>query len=304
MSQKKRELEQNELADALTANLEKLQPYYSRIMLVVVAVVLGIVAVVFWNSTRRSVNEGQWEEYLDSTRFADIRGMEEVAKIYPDKPAGQLAMLHAADYDFARGSTSLVNDRDEFKDKIRKAIERYEVLVSDKYRVEPLLKRRATFALGHSHESLGEFDKARQYYQQLVDNAPDDPVGKLAAEGLERLADPSVVAIFDKFKQWQPEMTAPDGGPLLDRRPDISFPGLDAADFPTPAATETPAPSEAPAATEPPAPSDDGVTDDSPEPEPAGESPVDSGGDNNRDGGENGGDGSGEDPGIPRFGSS
>ncbi len=236
MNKKKRELEQNELADAIDSYYETIKPYMSQVVLITVAVVLGVVAIAFWVSTNRSINEGQWEEFLDSTRFSDVRGMDEVAKIYPETPAGQFALIRAADYDYLRGAGNLVRDRDDYKDKVRKAIERYKKLTGDEFTVDPFLKRRATYALAHSYETLGEFDKAREYYQILVDSAPDASITILARNGLERLADPSLVAIFEQFKTWQPELTGPDSGPLLPDRPNISFPGeADAAPATQPA---------------------------------------------------------------------
>ena len=242
MNKKKRELEQNELAGALDTYLENLKPYRSQIVLVTVAVVLGVIAIAFWVSTQRSINETRWEDFLNSTRFSDLRGMDEVAKIYPETSAGQFALMRAADYDFVRGANNLVRDRDDFQDKVRKAIERYKQLVGDEFDVDPFLKRRATFALAHSYESLGEFEKARELYQSLIDNAPDATITILARRGIERLNDASVTAIFTKFKQWQPELTGPDSDPLLPRRPNISFPGSEPA-------SESPAADPAPDST-------------------------------------------------------
>jgi tetratricopeptide (TPR) repeat protein len=250
MSQKKRELEQNELADVLGTNLERIKPWMPRIILITSAIVLGILAVAVWNWSYRSANEGQWEEYLDSTRFADIRAMDEVARIFPDTTAGQLALIRAADYDFTRGSLSMISDRDEFQDKVRKAIERYEKLVSGEHKVDTLLQRRAMYALGHCYETLGNFDKAREYYGRLVEEAPNEPVAKLAREGLDRLADPAIVAIYEQFRSWQPETTAPGGGPLLPPRPNLDVPAAPDASPPAPVpqdgedGAENPAPPE------------------------------------------------------------
>lgn len=261
MNKKKRELEQNELADAIDSYYDKIKPYISQIILVTVALVLGVVAFAFWTATNRSINEGQWEEYLDSTRFSDVRGMDEVASIYPDAPAGQFALMMAADNDHLRGVSNLVRDRDDYKDRLRKAIERYKKLTGDERQVDPFLKRRAIFALAHSYECLGEFDKAREMYQRLVDDAPDASITIMAREGLERLGDDSVVKIFAQFKQWQPELTGPDSGPLLPDRPDISFPSATNEEAPddNPAGDQ---PTEESAAPDTPAPDDNGAEDD------------------------------------------
>ncbi len=246
MSQKKHELLQNELVEAIETNYDKIKPYMSQIILVSTAVVLGVLAVFVWTYTRRSAAEGQWEDFLYSTQLAEIRGMEDVAKVFPDTAAGQYALIRVADYDYNRGSTNIVTNRDDFTDKVRKAIERYETLAT-RPNVDPFVKRRAVFGMGHSYESLGEFDRARESYQQLVDNAPDDPITILARKGIKRLENASVVGIFEKFKLWQPPAAAPETDPLPPSRPDISFPPATSAD---PVSDPAPAVSD-PAVSEP-----------------------------------------------------
>ena len=256
MSQKKHELLQNELVDAIESNYDKIKPYMSRIVLVSTAVVLGVLAIVLWNYTRRANTESQWADFLYSTQLAEIRGMEDVAKIFPDTAAGQYALIRVADYDYNRGAENIVSNRDDFTDKVKKAIERYESLAS-RSKVDPFLKRRAVFGLGHSYESLGEFEKARQSYQQLIDSAPGDPITLLARKGIKRLDADGVVGIYEKFNKWQPSAAAPLTDPLIPKQPNISFPSAASADPPSDlapvvddAAAGTPEPAVAPEPTE------------------------------------------------------
>jgi tetratricopeptide (TPR) repeat protein len=262
MSQKKQELVHNELAGTIESHFEKVKPYLSQIILLTTAVILGVLAVAVWMYTRHAASEGQWEDFLYSTQLAEIRGMEDVAKTYPDTPAGQFALIRVADYDFNRGASNIITDRDDFKDKVRKAIERYETL-ADGPKVDPFIKRRAVFALGHSYESIGEFDRAREYYQQLIENAPEDPITVLARKGVKRLGNATIVGIYEKFKTWAPPETAPESNPLVPSRPDISFPSASDREPPAEAApagvdgdskapkaeSETPNPEPAPGTT-------------------------------------------------------
>lgn len=224
MNKKKRELEHNELADAIDSYYEQIKPYLPRIFTIAVVIILAVVAVAVWLFLDRRNAESQWSAYLDARRYADQRGMGEVAKVYPDKPAGQFAMMQAADYDYNRGMSKMVSDRADFQDKLQKAIDRYEVLVGDEYQVPAFVKRRALFALGHSYECLGEFDRARDLYQRLVDEAPDSSITIMARTGIRRLSEPGVVGIYEQFRKWSPEMTGPGTGPLLPERPNINFP--------------------------------------------------------------------------------
>lgn len=229
MSQKKHELLQNELVDAIETNYDKIKPHMSKIVLVSTAIVLGVLAIVLWNYTQRMTAENQWADFLYSTQLAEIRGMEDVAKTFPDTAAGQYALIRVADYDYNRGAANIVSNRDDFTDKVKKAIERYDALAS-RAKVDPFVKRRAVFGLGHSYESLGEFEKARQNYQQLIDSAPDDPITILARKGIKRLDADGVVGIYEKFSQWQPPAVAPEANPLVPKQPNISFPSAASTD--------------------------------------------------------------------------
>lgn len=238
MNQRKHELQTNELAQSLEANYEKFKPYLRQTLFIGGALLLTLFAFVFWRQTRNRVAEGQWEDYLYSVQTLENRGLVDVAKTYADVPAGQFAQIRVADYDLFRGVSSIVENRDEFMDRTRRAIEAYEKLAADT-KALPFLRVRALFGAAHGYEATGDFDKARKIYQELVDTAPNDPVTVLARQGLKRLADPSVVAIYQKFLDWKPPVTAPGADELLPRRPNLDFPAEPASEPPSEAAEET-----------------------------------------------------------------
>lgn len=223
MNQRKHELQTNELAQSLEANYEKFKPYMRQTLFIGGAVVLAVFAFVFWRQTRARVTEGQWEDYLYSVQTLENRGLVDVAKTYAGAPAGQFAQIRVADYELFRGVSEIVRNRDEFTDRMGRAIEAYETLAADTTAL-PFLRVRALFGAAHGYEAVGSFDKARKGYQELVDTAPNDPVTVLARQGLKRLSNPSVVAIHQKFREWKPPTTAPGADELLPARPNLDFP--------------------------------------------------------------------------------
>ena len=127
MNKKKRELEQNELADALGSKLDEIRPYIPKIAIFSAVGVLAVVAIAFYFSTRKSVHESQWREYFVSSRLADSRGMKTVAEIFPNTTVGNLALINAADTDYANGSVNIVKNREDYESQLRQAIENYEL---------------------------------------------------------------------------------------------------------------------------------------------------------------------------------
>ena len=79
MNKKKRELEQNELADALGTKIEELAPILPKIGMYCGVFILLIIAVAFWINTKQNAKAEQWREYFVSSRINDPRAMQTVA---------------------------------------------------------------------------------------------------------------------------------------------------------------------------------------------------------------------------------
>ncbi len=224
MNKKKRELEKNELADAVTAHLENLKPHMTRIILIGCAVILGILAVAFWINSSRTIRESRWREYFTSSRFADPRAMDTVAELYPNTTPGHFALIGAADADSIEAFSNLASSREAYNEKLKKAAERYEQIVESTSEVNPFARLRATYALAYTYESLGRFKRAEKLYQQIIDDAGETPEGELAASALVRITNPKMTAIYTAFEAWEPPPSTAPGRPGgLPPRPDISF---------------------------------------------------------------------------------
>ena len=228
MNKKKRELQQNELADALGQRIEKLKPHMPRILMIGGTILLAVVAVAWWISSRQMLQETRWREYFFSANqanfFGDVRGLEKVAEMFPDTQPGQLALLSAADVNYNVGASGIIRNRQQFRDKLKSAAEQYEQVVESSANVDPFIKRRASYALAYTYEALGRFDDAADLYRQLAEQAPDAPIAELANKGLKRVTGSGASSIYVAFNQWEPADIAPGSDPLLPQQPNISFP--------------------------------------------------------------------------------
>ena len=225
MNKKKRELEQNELADALGTKIDELAPFLPKIGMFFGLFVLLIIAVAFWFNTRAQLKADQWREYFVSSRMTDSRGMKTVAEFFPDSTVGTLALINAGDADYATGSQNVIQNRENYLSQVKQSIENYELALqnpgADKFE-----RARATYALGYSFEAIGKFDKAKEMYDEIVQQMPETPEGELAAKALKRVDNPSLTGIFAAYEKWVPPTESAPGetGTMLPARPDISLP--------------------------------------------------------------------------------
>ncbi len=228
--QQEQEMSENDLVSYLEEKLGHLKPYWSQIALGACVVVLGLLGIVYLFQLSQQAEAGKWQS-LNEARVqyrntGDNSLLVDFADQYPDDTAGLWGLLFAADAEMRSGLSDFSSDRKSGFDKITKAQDFYQRIVDSSATKTTELQRRSVYGLAYAFESNGEFDKAAGFYQQLVDAGEDNPFLKDAKRGLARSTSPEFAAVFDKFREFEIDETAP--GLKLPRRPDISFPELGA----------------------------------------------------------------------------
>ncbi len=225
--QQEHEIEENELVSWLDQKIGHLRPYFSQILLGILLLLLaGLAVAFFWQQAQAreaakwqtlAIAQGNYLRTLDNTSLTDF------ADQYPDDKAGLWALLYAADAEMRAGLSDFTTDRKAGFDKIKKAQNYYQRIVDSPVAKSTMLQRRSLFGLAYAYESSGDFDQARDLYQQIVELGDETPFADAAARGLKRSTDPQFAALFQTFRDYEdaPE-TAP--GVRLPQRPDISFP--------------------------------------------------------------------------------
>jgi tetratricopeptide (TPR) repeat protein len=228
--QQEHEIEENELVSWLEEKVGHLRPYYSQILLGICLVVLAGMAIAFFMRQAQAREAAKWQTLAiaqgNYMRTLDNTSLTDFADQYPDDKAGLWALLYAADAEMRAGLSDFTSDRKAGFDKITKAQNYYKRIVDSPVSKSTMLQRRSLFGLAYAYESSGDFDQARDIYQQIVELGDETPFAEDAARGLKRSTDPQYAALFEKFRDYAdaPE-TAP--GVRLPQRPDISFPGTD-----------------------------------------------------------------------------
>ena len=227
MNQHTHELEKNELVEWSKKKLEPLFPHARTGLMLLIGIVALIFGLIYYFQLQSQIRAEKWRQ-LHSAIYAmndmqNASGLELVKEESPDTATSHAAMVIAGDAYLKLGLQKMINDRANALKELKKAKESLSSIIESKAKPSVLIETRALYALGYACESLGEFDEAKTHYTALTEKYKDSAFTKQAKRGLERLADPRVRQVYDQFKT-----VAVAPGTALPKRPDISFPGLDA----------------------------------------------------------------------------
>lgn len=276
-TERRHELETNELATIVGDSVERAKPYMTLIAgLLIAAIVIGGIYL-YLRQQSIAQQAAAWDLYFDRSTTGDQALLADLGNQYPATPVGNWSRLMAANIELNEAVELLFRDRSDAAERIEIAIEQYEAVI-DSAR-EPLLIQLALLGLGRAQESLGfesstHLDDALETYRKLLEDHPDSPGADLAKRRIAELERPQNREFYDWFAQQTPAPPAqppgmemfpfdnldqlPDGppadsGPLLNTSPPGQAPTDEAPaeEAATPAETDaTPAADAEPAATD------------------------------------------------------
>ena len=149
-SERRHQLQHNELADQIDKARHWLEPYLIPGLLAVTAISLVFAGYSYFSTLATNERSQATFDLLFGTRVEpgvgeDAEAYERIAKDFPGEPAAQIASLLMADQLLQKGIDALYRDRDEAKGLLADAESGYrEVLANTK---ENLLKTRAQYGL-------------------------------------------------------------------------------------------------------------------------------------------------------------
>ncbi len=273
-TERRHELQTNELADWLGAKTLEIRPYAKLIVGALVLLVLAIFLLSFGAVQRRKNREIAWKELFSFqvnantadpiTRAEYAEKLIDLSKRQAGTQVGAWALQSAGDINLSLGSALMWQDRAEAREKFNLARENYnDALATVQH---DILRQRALQGLAQTNEALNKITDAEQNYQQIIDKWPDSAAAKLAADRLAFLQRPSTVEFYDWFMQQKPvppPMTSNTPGQMptnqLRDSPSLSLPDPD--DLTRPGGTVAPFSVEPPETSLQPAADESGSTD-------------------------------------------
>jgi hypothetical protein len=260
-SDRRHELQQNELADWLGQHLEMLKPHGTSILLGLVTAAVVVLGGMWYFSGESSAAAQSWSSYFGAFNQREPgKALEQLVKDKPGTQTALWAQQAIGDMNLAQGAAMLFSDRAEAQKMLQKAQDTYKLV--EAAAGDPGLKARAQFGMAKVLESLCKPEEAAKYYQLAADTQKDTAIGKAAAADAQRMKDDRQVALLAWFASQTPKKPAPIpgvGGSTpglpsdLPERPDIGLPsglGLGNLGAGTPA---SPPPAFPPPADTPPA---------------------------------------------------
>jgi tetratricopeptide (TPR) repeat protein len=210
----RKELLTNSLAQTLEHTVQRLKQGPSRNTVLVLALVgLIVLLIVVWYWFSQSARESdsarwvQWDSLAVPWQVDDF--LKELKKNdTEDTTQGRLARFLEARRRLLEGVKDLGFNRSMALENLREASRLYAEL-ADQTADRPLLQQEALDGAGKAFESLGEYDRAREFYRQLAEKYPDSARGLSAKKQLERLAD-HAADLKDLSTEFRPPPAPPE----------------------------------------------------------------------------------------------
>ena len=219
-SERRHELEHNELADWLAGSIETVKPYVNTILGVLLAVVIVAVGGIWWTWQSQAELGESWDAFHTALASSNPSELAFMAEDYPDTKAADWARVVAGNIHLIMGCNKLFINRADANLELHKAADLFDEVL-EKSQQQVLLDR-ATYGLARTREAMGELDKAKALYKKVTENWPHGPFAEIAANRLEKLQQPGTLAFYDRFAKFDPQPAfsdlpgIPGAGPLFD----------------------------------------------------------------------------------------
>jgi len=223
-TERRHELQHNELADWVSQSMEILQNYWQLIL----AGIIGVIALVWLVSymlTPAPRGGKEWRDYLtamsDASKDKPGEALEPFGNKNRTSTAGQWALQLVADRHLAEGMQQQFIDRDKSKKAFIEAAETYNKVSQDAK--DPFLLTRSNYGAAQAYEGAGNLAKAIEYYKLVVTHDKERTLGKEAKRRLTLLEKKETAEWYDWFfkHRLQPVATRPQNREMLNPYSDL-----------------------------------------------------------------------------------
>jgi tetratricopeptide (TPR) repeat protein len=196
-SERRHELEENELAESTGALMERVRPHLRTLAFAALAAVGAAAAWSLISAQKIAARERSWDECMAAMAQGDVDRLAEVIRRHPDTSAARWSQMLLAESAIAEGSQQLFGDPARGRTRLEQAEQIYTEILAG--RPSGLVAERAVFGLAKARESLGRIDEARRGYEALVQEYPRSAVREMAEQRIAALGRGSSREWYDWF---------------------------------------------------------------------------------------------------------
>jgi hypothetical protein len=230
-SERRHELQQNDLAIYLDRINKSIEPYSRIIAIVVAGLFIGAIALMYYSSEQSGKRSVATFDLIKASASQDSEVLLEVGERYPDTIAGAWARIYQGRQYLVEGIQALYNDRENAEQLLADAQAAFRNAMASSN--DPLLRSRAHFGIARALESLGDVDAAIESYGDVIAVNESEAMVKEANDRIETLTHPRTQEFLAWFSDQDFSPADPSlppsmlGGDSLSDGPDFKLPGLD-----------------------------------------------------------------------------
>lgn len=272
-SERRHELEHNELADVLSRANTAIEPYSKPIAFGVAALLVGLVGWAVYASSKSDRRSDATFQLLEASGGGGGEALADISVKFPGTSAASWAQVYLGSEKLAAGINSLFSNRGEAETLLDEAASAYKEAI--KTGQDPVLLSRAHFGLARVAESLGKPDEAIASYEAAMVAGESKAMAVEAKQRIERLSNPQTKEFLvwfneQNFAPADPAMPPSlPGAAALPDLPDLELPDLKLPPSQVPAGDAETTSDDPAMETEPPVDAETPAADAADAPEPA-----------------------------------
>lgn len=185
-SERRHELQQNELAVFLNRLNHSIEPYSRLIAVVVASLIIGGLALMFYNSHQTGQRSDATLQLIEATASQDAEVLLAVSDKYPETIAGAWARLYQGKQYLVQGIQALYTDRTDAEELLSDAQAAFKNAIASSD--DPLLHSRGYFGIARAQESLGDIEQAIESYRKVIEVDESEAMVKKAEDRINTLS--------------------------------------------------------------------------------------------------------------------
>ncbi len=216
-SERRHELQHNELAEWLFKTGEQVKPYQNLLVTAAVVIVVAIVGYSWWARHNTTRSNQAWTELSRAMDAGSPDMLGAVAEEYPDTVVGQTAEALLGDIRLFAACNQRFVSLTIAQRELKSAQECYSKILDKN--LSEALRERATFGMARVRETEGKLDAAKRLYSDIVAQWPDGAYTGAAQRRLADFKEPETKLMFTDLRRYEPKGEFSDEPGRLRRRP-------------------------------------------------------------------------------------